>query len=273
MKNLWINFLAILVLVVTMVNSPISALPAAAASPPDLVQSELDAPFAKLLDKYRRLGDDGLARFDYAGLSTSDEDRRALGAYIDSMAGQLPSKMPADQAVSYWANLYNAITVKLIVDNYPVKSIRDIKSGLFSIGPWGKDVVTVEGETLTLNNIEHDIMRKKYPSPLIHYMVNCASVGCPNLPAAPWHAASLDKDRAAAARAFINSPRGVQITNEQITVSTIYKWYKKDFGPNQKVLLSHLIDYAEPALKTKLAEFSRIDRYEYDWSLNESPAK
>jgi len=223
-----------------------------------------------LLSNYVAAPDNqGVARFDYAGLTANMADRKIMDDYIAYLEAQTPSAMTAPDATAYWANLYNVLTVELIVENYPVKSIRKIKSGAFSIGPWDREVSEVEGESLTLNNIEHDILRKKFPSPLIHYMVNCASVGCPNLKDGVWRAETMDVEREQAARDFINSSRGVSIDGNDLKVSSIYKWFKQDFGSSKDNVLAHINDYANADLKAAIASGARIDGYDYDWALNE----
>lgn len=211
----------------------------------------------------------GVALFDYAGLLANDEDRATLTDYITHLAAQTPSDMEDVDAIAYWANLYNALTVDVVLQNYPVESIRKIGGGLFSKGPWGRKVITVEGERLSLDNIEHDILREKFPSPLIHYMVNCASIGCPNLKDGLWRAETLDADRDAAARAFINSPRGVGLQKRGLKLSSIYKWFKEDFGGSKKSVLAHIEKYAESDLADAIENGMTIGDYSYDWSLND----
>ena len=207
----------------------------------------------------------GLIRFDYAGLTTSD--RAALDAYVAALAAM---EEPEDdsEASAYWANLYNAVTVQTVADSYPVESIKDIGGGLFSSGPWKSDRVTVRGEALSLDDIEHGILRKRYPSPLVHYTVNCASVGCPNLLPKLWRGETLDADREAAARAFVNSPRGVTIRDGKATVSSIYSWFQSDFGGSRASVVDHLRDYADPELAEQLEGIRKYSKHDYDWSLN-----
>lgn len=225
--------------------------------------------WAMILEKYLSEPDDiGLARFNYGALHAHQADREALKAYIAEMEAVDPNILSADEAVAFWANLYNAVTIDIVIDNYPAKSIREIKSGWRS-GPWKKKLVTVAGDKLSLDNIEHDIMRKTYPSPLIHYMVNCASVGCPNLRAEPWRADTLDADREAAARAYVNSPRGVRITEKGLKISSIYTWYKEDFGGNKHGILAHIRKYADADLAAAIDGGAKIDDDGYSWSLNE----
>ena len=214
-------------------------------------------------------GQGGLNLFDYAG-AKSGGDLKTISAYTDYLAGQNPDAMSQNDQLAYWGNMYNALTLKVVLENYPVSSIRKIKSGTFKPGPWDRDAVTVNGKTLTLNDIEHNIMRKRYPNPaMVHYMVNCASIGCPNLLDEVWVGATLDEDRAQAARDFINSPRGVAIDGNDLEVSSIYNWFKEDFGGSKSETLKHLREFAGPELRAALDAGATIDGYEYNWDLNE----
>jgi len=171
--------------------------------------------------------------------------------------------------MAYWINLYNAVTVQLILDNPGVASIRDISgSGLFSAGPWDQKRISVEGQALSLNDIEHRILRPIWRDPRIHYAVNCASVGCPNLATAAYRSAGLQQALDAAARAYVNDPRGVTISNGRIRVSRIYDWFIEDFGGDEAGILRHLARYAEPGLKSRLSAASALSGTQYDWSLN-----
>jgi len=177
------------------------------------------AAYSDLLKTRISRGDGGLNLFDYAG-AHADGELKTVTAYTDYLAGQNPDAMSVPDQLAYWANMYNALTLKVVLENYPVSSIRKIKSGAFKPGPWDRDAVVVNGKTLTLNDIEHGIMRKNYPNPsMVHYMVNCASIGCPNLLDKVWVGETLDIDRAQAARDFINSPRGVAIDGNKLELS------------------------------------------------------
>jgi len=223
--------------------------------------------WAFVLDRYVDQNSDGLTQFDYAKLKDTPSDMDGLGAYIDHMAAQKPSAFSRDDAMAYWANLYNALTIQVVAQNYPVESIRKIKSG-YRAGPWKRNLVIVEGNELSLDNIEHDILRPTYETPLVHYMVNCASVGCPNLKSTPWQGATLGADQEAAARAYINSPRGAKISDGQLQVSSIYKWFKADFGGDKAGVLAHLNQYADADLHAALKGRQKINKYTYDWDIN-----
>ncbi len=244
---------------------------------------DLDAPYDALLARYVRSGADGVNRVDYAGWHANAADRRALDAYIKALEARRPSAMPRGEAFAYWGNLYNALTLKLVVDRYPIASIRDIRSegGLASwldykayLGPWRQPRSTVEGKLLSLDDIEHKIMRPTFKDPRVHYVVNCASYGCPNLKPTAWRAATLEADLTAGAKAFVNHPRGATVMPDGgFRVSSIYKWFIEDFGGNDAGVLEHLRQYASPPLAAKLAGVSRIASDSYDWSLNRTGGK
>lgn len=201
----------------------------------------------------------------------SPTDKAALKAYIAKVSAIRPQTLSRDEAFAYWVNLYNAETVALIVDAYPVKSIRDIKSGPISIGPWDKKVLTIDGGALSLNDVEHKILRAYFKDNRVHFAVNCASIGCPNLRADPWTAATLNADLDAAARDYVNSPRGLSVIGGKIVASSIFQWYGKDFGASDAAILAALAKYAAPELKNRLAAARKIDRFDYDWRLNAAP--
>jgi len=227
------------------------------------------AAYANILQTRITRGAGGLNKFDYAGAHRAG-DLRQITAYTDYLQSQNPDAMGQNDQIAYWANLYNALTLKVVLENYPVKSIRKIKSGALSAGPWGRDAAVVNGKTLTLNDIEHEILRKKYPNPsFVHYMVNCASIGCPNLSNKLWSGATLEQDRIQAARDFVNSPRGVAINGNKLKLSSIYKWFDKDFGGSKTETLKHLRQFAGPELAAAIDNGAKIDGYDYNWSLNQ----
>jgi hypothetical protein len=241
------------------------------------LQAELGAAYGELLEKYVVADQSGINLVDYAKWKKSAADLERLSAYLAGLQTRKPSAMARDEAFVYWVNLYNAATLKLVLDNYPVKSIRDIPStgtGLFDFkaysGPWRTKFLEVEGNALSLDDIEHGILRPKFKDPRAHYAVNCASIGCPDLKPTPWAAASLETDLDAAARGYINHPRGVRIGRDGgVRVSSIYEWFKEDFGGSDKGILAHLSNHARPALKKTLAMKDSIAGHDYDWSLNE----
>jgi hypothetical protein len=174
------------------------------------------------------------------------------------------------EQMAFWINLYNALTVAVVLDHYPVATIRDINisPGLIARGPWGAKLATVAGERLSLDDIEHRILRPIWRDSRIHYAVNCAAIGCPDLQARAWTAEGLDASLDAAARSFVNDPRGVRIDNGRLVVSKVYDWFHADFGGTDAAVIAHPVRYAEPALAEALRGRSRLDAAEYDWALN-----
>jgi len=223
----------------------------------------------RLLRTHVRAHADGVSRFDYAGLQATD--RAALDGYVAALSATPVSTLNRNEQFAYWINFYNALTIQVVVGHYPVDSIRDIdiSPGLFASGPWGKKLVAVEGETLSLDDIEHRILRPIWRDPRIHYGVNCASIGCPNLIATAYTAENMDSLLTENARAYVNHPRGAVVEDGALTVSKIYSWFDEDFGGNEAGVIAHLRDYAGPELLARLRDIDDVADYEYDWALND----
>lgn len=232
-------------------------------------QSDLHAPWDRLLQNHVTRASDGIDYVDYDRWRAHGEDRAALEAYIAALEAVPASRLGDDERFAFWANLYNAVTVRLILDEAPSGSIREIRPSLFSIGPWGMELTRNEGRALSLDAIEHEIMRAEFEAALVHYAVNCASIGCPNIGLRAWRGETLQADLEAAARAYVNHPRGVTATERGLVISRIYKWYEEDFGGTDEGVIAHLRAYAEPGLAARIAANPRIRSHAYDWSLNQ----
>ncbi len=224
----------------------------------------------RFLDRHIARDGEGLHRVAYGRVGAAD--KRALEDYLARLATTPISIFNRDQQLAYWINLYNALTVKIVLDHYPLRSIRDIdiSPGIFADGPWGKKAVKVEGEELSLNDIEHRILRPIWRDPRIHYAVNCAAVGCPNLVATAFTGDNANALLTAAARDYVNSPRGARFEGGKLIVSSLYVWYEKDFGGNESGVIAHLERYAAPDLAARLATVERISGDGYDWALNDA---
>ncbi len=210
----------------------------------------------------------GANRFDYAAVTP--KDHAALKTYLQGMAAVPVSRLRRAEQLAYWINLYNALTVNLVLDHYPVASIRDIDiGGLFDDGPWARDLVLVEGERIGLDDIEHRILRPIWADPRIHYALNCAAVGCPQLATRAYRAHTVDAMLDAGARAFINHPRGVSVNADGVTVSSLYVWYAEDFGGTEAAAIAHFRAYARPELAVRLAGARSFAGHRYDWRLND----
>lgn len=224
--------------------------------------------FSSLLKAYVTRDKNGLNRVDYKGFKNKQGN---LKAYIKSLEAVKVTSLSRAEQFAYWANLYNAVTIDVVLDAYPVKSIKDIdiSPGIFSNGPWGKKLVTIEGTKISLDDIEHQILRKVHKDPRVHYAVNCASVGCPNLQTEAFEASKLEAQLEKAAKDYVNSNRGAVVKSNRLSISKIYIWFKKDFGGNDAGVLAHLKRYANPKLKEKITKIGSINSSFYDWTLNE----
>lgn len=210
----------------------------------------------------------GINRVAYS--SVSKQDRTALAGYLEAMQGVTVSALNGAEQKAYWINLYNALTVRLVLDDYPVKSIKDLpKSAWFSFGPWDVKYLEIEGEKLSLNDIEHRILRPVWKDNRLHYALNCASLGCPNLQPQAFTSANTEELLEKAAREYLGHPRGATLVDGKLILSSIYDWFAEDFGGTREGLLAHVIRYAPPDLAAKLTLFNGKIGYVYDWRLNE----
>lgn len=234
------------------------------ASSTEIVDHEL---WQGLLDDYLVTDtDSGVNLFDYAGLL--DDDRQPLDDYLDVLLSEDPLKLNRLEQKAYWINLYNAATVRLIIDNYPLTTITKLGDSLTSFGPWDDSAVVVNDIDLSLNDIEHRIIRPLYNDYRIHFAVNCASIGCPNLAPEAFTASELDEQLDAASTEYLTHPRGLQFEGSTLNLSTLFEWYADDFGSNQSEVLATLGKHIDEETSQALANFTGSPNYEYDWSLN-----
>ena len=192
---------------------------------------------------------------DYAAIT---KNTLALDGYLDYLADNPPaSSWTKNEKLAYFINLYNAATVNLIVDNYPVESIKDIPFR------WKKNWIKVGNETTSLNDIEHKVLRKM-GEPRIHFAINCASYSCPKLLNIAFSPDSIEEQLQTVAKDFINDPKRNRLESNQLQLSAIFKWFKKDFTKE-----SSLLEYVGQYLYEPLPENTKISYLDYDWSLNE----
>lgn len=238
-------------------------------------RTEIDhADWQAVLDRFVSQPEPGVTTFDYKrAIEDAANGVDVVARYVDAMIVVKVSDLNLDQQMAYWINLYNALTVKVVLDHYPVKSIRDIdiSPGLFASGPWGKKLVTIEGRTLSLDDIEHRILRPIWNDPRIHYAVNCASVGCPALAKQAYDARQLEDQLDRAATGFINHRRAIHSDGDGgFVISSLYDWYRDDFGAGDAQFVAHLLTFAGPELTAQLDHIGGFDVSgdEYDWALN-----
>jgi hypothetical protein len=226
-------------------------------------------PWDTILKKYLVVNEEEVYLFHYS--KVSQKDKELLTNYLKGLEKTPIRSYSKAQQYPYWFNLYNALTVKVILDHYPVNSIRDIdiSPGWFSNGPWKKKLLNIEGQKVSLDDIEHRILRPIWKDPRIQYGVNCASIGCPNLMPHAFTALNTDKLLNLGAKNFINHPRGARVNKKgELIASSIYHWFEEDFGGSEEGVITHLKQYAKANLKSRLKTVSEIEDHDYDWNLN-----
>ena len=197
------------------------------------------------------------------------KDSLQLKSYLGALVAHPPDAdaWSKEEQLAYWINAYNAFTIQLILEHYPLKSIKDIGSSIqipFVNSPWDIKFIEIGDIKLDLNNIEHSILRKKFNEPRIHFAVNCASFSCPKLRAEAYVADRLEEQLQEQATAFINNPNYNKINKDQIEISKIFSWFSGDFTKN-----GSLINFLNQYSKVKIDENAEIDYLDYNWSLNE----
>ncbi len=221
---------------------------------PDLVKEspELHKSWDNLLRKFV----DSEGNVDYRAFKNEED---VLDQYLEDLSVKAPSDTaPREEVLVYYINLYNAATVKLILLNYPVGSIKEIKS------PWDKKWIKVGEKIISLGNIEHKILRK-LDEPRIHFAINCASYSCPKLINMAFTITNLEQLLEQASKEFVNDKKRNRVGAESAEISEIFKWYKSDF--TQK---GSLTDYINQYSDVHIKEGVRLKYIQYDWSLNES---
>lgn len=218
---------------------------------------------------YVRPSTDGVHRVAYGDVK--DRDRQALERYIETLGTIDLAAYRRSEQFAYWINLYNALVVKLVLDNYPIASIRKLdRSGSGSKGnAWQRPLIVIDGVSLSLDDIETRIMTPIWNDPRLYYAITCAAVGCPNLQPVPFSGDSLEQQLSDAAMAYVNDPRCIEIEAGELHVSSLYRWHQKAFGGSERAIIQHLMAYAEPDLAMSLQEFDRLNGDHFDWRLND----
>jgi len=226
--------------------------------------------WAEFLERRLKLGPDGVARVDYAG--AQGNDRARLGVYLSHMERVPISQYPRDEQQAFWINLYNAAVIKIILDWYPRASIQDIliSPGLSSKGPWQARFLTVEQQNLSLDDIEHHILRPLWHDPRTLYALCSSAISGPNLAPRPYTGLSLQAQLDAAARAYVNDPRGARVEGGKLRLSALYDLYEDDFGGNKAAVIAHLRQYADAPLAAALEAAKRYATDKTDWALNDA---
>ena len=186
-------------------------------------------------------------------------NQAALDGYLAQLAGTQPlSNWSTNVQLAYWINVYNAYTVKLVLQHYPVQTIKDIYQG----NPWDKAWITLGGKTYSLNQIENEYIRQRFRDPRIHFALNCGALSCPPLLNEAYDPARLDTQLISRTKAFIADQFQNQTAATTVRLSQLFVWYKDDFKPD-------VISFLNTYLATPIPAEAKIEFVEYDWSLNE----
>ncbi|ERM84343.1 hypothetical protein P872_14960 [Rhodonellum psychrophilum GCM71 = DSM 17998] len=229
-------------------------------------QSGTEAPSHQLFDELlkKHVSKDGIV--NYKGFI---QEKPKLEKYLKLISENAPDRKTwsKDEQLAYWINAYNAFTVKLIVDNYPVKSIQDLHPTLkipLINTVWHIKFFQIGGKDSNLDEIEHKILRKEFEEPRIHFAINCASFSCPPLLNEAFVASKIDQQLDKVAKDFINDPKRNKITADKLEISQIFSWFKGDFTKK-----SSLIDFLNRYASVKINSNAKISHMKYDWTLNE----
>lgn len=245
-------------------SAPPSAVPAPAVYSVAAVQSaDLHEAYDRLLKKYVRA-----SGVRYAQWADNETDRQALKVYIRRLTELDPARLSRTEALAYWINLYNALTLDLILAHYPVDSIRELADGEKT--PWQIPRVEVAGRPLTLDEIENAIIRPQFRDARIHFALNCAAVSCPPLAPEAYTGANLYAQLERATRKALRDRRWLRISETQIAVSQIFEWYAQDFIDQAGSIRRFLARYRPDQRATLLDESRELVYMEYVWKLNDA---
>ncbi|MGI9326653.1 MAG: DUF547 domain-containing protein [Pseudomonadales bacterium] len=190
-----------------------------------------------------------------------------LQKYVAQLTALDPRTLSRAEQMAYWINLYNALTVQVVLDHPAKNSILRMGGGWLPRGPWDNPVASIAGQSLTLNDIEHRILRPFWQDHRIHFAVNCASVGCPNLATMAYTSDNLDTLLSSAESSFLKHPRAVQFVGQRLVLSSIFDWYMTDFASDRESLLAYLASIRTD-LAPRLRGYDGNLKFQYDWALN-----
>lgn len=223
------------------------------------------------LDRYVITNEEKINLVNYEQLT--QKDLESLKNYIEKMSQINIDNYNRNEQLAYWINFHNALTVHTVARYYPVTNIQEINisPGLFSVGPWGANLATIDNSVLSLDDINNRIIRPIWNDPRTHYALNNATIGAPNLNKQAYQGALIEQQLNEAAISYVNSLRGVQVIEGRLIISKLYDWYEEDFGGTKQDVITHLLQFAQEPLLSQLKHTNSIDSYIYNWHIN-SPA-
>lgn len=218
-----------------------------------------------ILQKYTTM-DKKQVLVDYKGIK---KDKSLLESYLkdlESLKKDEFKKFSKDQQLAYWINVYNAYTVKWIIKHYPVSSIKKTVGFFARVkgGPWNVAFIPSFGKKISLDKVEHGIIRKQFKEPRIHFAVNCASIGCPSLYREAITHEKIDTQLEEAMKHFLTNTEKNRRDGNTYYLSKIFDWYGSDFGKNNKEIINYVQKYMGQAKSPK----TKVEFLNYDWDLN-----
>jgi len=214
-----------------------------------------------ILDKYLDTSHaSGIHRFNYAAVSSTD--KALLASYIAQMQSMEPRQLNRARSKAYWFNLFNAAVVYEILDKEARESVRELGNRL-----WRSNRFNISMQKMSLDDIEHGILRPIFDDPRVHFGFIAGTIGAANLPAQAFSAENVEDLLEANTRTFLSQPRGVRTNGEELILSTVFKWYRTDFGQNIAEVKNFIKQYVSPET-AELIDNTQYVNYQYDWSLN-----
>jgi hypothetical protein len=214
---------------------------------------------------------------DYKNL----KNEKRLDEYINFISKINPSEYKSEKnELAFWINAYNVYTLKIIVDNYPIESINELHKGgkllshVFGTTVWDKEIIVINNEKRSLNYIEHDVIRKNFSEPRIHFALVCAAISCPPLRNEAYEGHKLDEQLDDQAKIFLNdeTKNKFDIESQQAEISKILDWYEEDFGDEDGEVLIFISRFLQENIAENIVhnpEDWDIDYLDYNWELNE----
>ncbi len=250
------NYLFVLVFAILLFHIPLYA---SAQTSPSLFDQSHSA-YEKILSQYVSDG-----TVDYKGIKSNPFELKNYLNQTSAITKEVFDSWTGEQQLAFLINVYNAETLDLVQENYPLASIKDIAKD--AGGPWEQPVVQIFGEELTLNALEHEIIRKNYPEPRVHFALVCAAKGCPALINKPYLGPALEGQLESQTQAFLTDTQKNSIDTETKTLrlSPIFDWFSKDFVKES----GSVISFVNPYMDEKAGPDFKIEYTNYDWSLND----
>lgn len=231
---------------------------------PEVVLSikDLPAPNHSLwtLELQKYVDEDGWVNY-----AAWQQDQQGLNDYLAILATQLPAESwTREEQLAYWINAYNAFTVKLILDHYPLHSIEELHGIPYVNTVFHKEWFELGGMAMSLNRIEHGVLRQQFQEPRIHAAINCASVSCPPLQSVAFLPETMDQQLEIVMRSFVNDPLRNRLSPEEVEISSIFRWFRGDFTQN-----GNIISFLNQYVDVPISPDADVRYLTYDWNLNE----